>query len=367
MYQINSIKNNTEEFISSLQHGSPYKPLSVKIKLTWNCNLSCVMCNSTRQMRGTELGYKRVVGLVQELAEMGCKKIHFSGGEPLLWEGLFNISVYARNRKHIKVNLTTNGTLLNREMAKKSIYSRFKTISISLDSPDESIHDRIRGTGNWRKTIEGIKNLVKEKELAESGTKIRLNVVVSKLNYKSLHKLPEMASYLGIDYLLLIPVDDHLGMNFKLNYDELLEYNTETGPALDEKGTKYNLWEWPDQAFPFGKTFSSLEFSSKGLYAMGIYEKIPCFAPWLHSFISPRGRVFICCMTKDVGVLGKIKKKNFKEIWEGDLYKQARHIMLKTRFPECFRCDSFLKENIQICKYLSHNDNRNDTEFLAIK
>jgi MoaA/NifB/PqqE/SkfB family radical SAM enzyme len=110
------------------------------------------MRNSTRQMRGTQLGYKRGLGLVQELSEMGCKKIHFSGGEPLLWDGLFTIADYAKHRKHIKVNLTTNGTLLNREMAKKSIHSRFKTISVSLDSPDESIHDSIRGTGNWRKT-----------------------------------------------------------------------------------------------------------------------------------------------------------------------------------------------------------------------
>ena len=163
--------------------------------------------------------------------------------------------------------------------------------------------------------------------------------------------MPELAGSLGIDYLLLIPVDDHLGIGLKLNYEELVEYNTEIGPLLEEKGYKYNLWEWKDQAFPFGRTFSDLEFSSKGLYSMGIYKKIPCFAPWLHSFISPRGRVFLCCMTKNVGVLGKIKKKNFREIWKGEGYKTARHLMLKNRFNECFKCDSFLRENMMIAKY----------------
>ena len=352
MYQISCLKDNLKEFRDCLKEGRPFRPLSVKIKLTWKCNLSCVMCNSVRQCRESLLNYKRVLKLVQELSELGCKKIHFSGGEPLLWDGLYDISLYARNKKHIKINLTTNGTLITADVAKKLIDARLKTISISLDSPLAKIHDNIRGSGAWKKTIEGVKNLVRERNISKSKTKIRFNVVISSLNYDSLKKLPSLAGSLGVDFLLLIPVDDHLSSGLNLNSKELIEYNIEVAPLLLEEGKKYGLWEWDEQVFPFGRTFSDLDFSSRGLYSRGLYKHIPCFAPWLHSFISPRGRVFLCCMTKDVGLIGKVKKKNFQEIWEGERYKHLRHLMLESRFPQCFKCDSFLRENLYIAKKL---------------
>ncbi|NIO71698.1 MAG: radical SAM protein, partial [Anaerolineae bacterium] len=63
----------------------------MKIKLTWRCNLRCQMCNYWRQERRNALSSELLRITIDELAELGCGKIHLSGGEPLLREDLFEL------------------------------------------------------------------------------------------------------------------------------------------------------------------------------------------------------------------------------------------------------------------------------------
>ena len=69
----------------SVADGAPPAYLrSVKIKLTARCNLRCQMCRYGKNLDLPELPTERWLGIIDELAELGCRKLHLSGGEVMV-------------------------------------------------------------------------------------------------------------------------------------------------------------------------------------------------------------------------------------------------------------------------------------------
>ncbi|MCA9975605.1 MAG: radical SAM protein, partial [Anaerolineales bacterium] len=84
MYAIDEVARDAPAFRQAVQTANPYKPLYVKIKLIWTCNLRCGMCNHWRSKRDVPLGLAQWQAIVDELVLWGCRKIHITGGEPTL-------------------------------------------------------------------------------------------------------------------------------------------------------------------------------------------------------------------------------------------------------------------------------------------
>ena len=55
MYNLESIANDQATFRACVTANEPYRPLYVKIKLIWRCNLRCQICNYWRQERHNAL------------------------------------------------------------------------------------------------------------------------------------------------------------------------------------------------------------------------------------------------------------------------------------------------------------------------
>jgi MoaA/NifB/PqqE/SkfB family radical SAM enzyme len=344
MYNLESITNDQATFRACVGANEPYKPLYVKIKLTWRCNLRCQMCNYWRQERHNALSPELLRTTVDELAELGCGKIHLSGGEPLLREDLFELIEYMV-AKGMRVNLTTNGTLLTRDKAERLASSGVKSISVSIDSPEAGIHDRIRARGAWKRTIKGLRNLRRAIHKARAKIKIRLNTVVSRTNYESLATLPDLAHEVEADYLTLIPVDDPEG-GLLLNKSRIHDYNERIAPVIASRGLEYGLLDSEREAYPFGIEKAEIEHSKKGWYALGLYDEQPCYAPWTHALITPSARVYACCMTRGMPKpLGNLLQASFTDIWHGETYRAFRASMHGSPLEICRHCDDFLDQN----------------------
>ncbi len=87
---------------------------TVYLHVTLQCNLSCTYCYqrgnlNTRQ----ELHCKDWVYIIDELNKMGVEHLIFTGGEPLLYKRLFDLTKYAKNYG-MKVTLLTNGMLFEK-------------------------------------------------------------------------------------------------------------------------------------------------------------------------------------------------------------------------------------------------------------
>lgn len=344
MYGFEEVAADPAAFRRAVAERRAFKPLYVKVKLIYGCNLKCEMCKHWHGAREAPLSMERFQELVSELAELGCRKLHFSGGEPLLRPRVPELTEHAAGLG-LRVNLTTNGTLVDKEMAKRLIVAGLRAVNVSLDSPERSIHDQVRGErGAWKLTTRAVEHF---RRYARKGKlEIRLNTVVSRHNYDSLAALPDLAHSLGVDGLTLIPVDDHCGEHLALRKADLARYNAEIGPRIAERAVALGLMRRAAEAFPFGHTRAELNRARHGRYALGYYERHPCFAPWTHSLIDFNGSVYICCMTREqIPPLGNVRTASFREVWEGPGYAQIRKMMHPPALPMCARCDDFLEEN----------------------
>lgn len=123
-----------------------YKPVTAVWEVTMGCNMRCGHCGSS--CAGTllgELSTDEALDLCDQIAELGLRWITLSGGEPLTRKDTPKL-VKRLSRNGVKVNIITNGWLLDEEMAKKLKKSGISTVAISIDGTPK-IHDSVRKEG----------------------------------------------------------------------------------------------------------------------------------------------------------------------------------------------------------------------------
>lgn len=341
-----SLSTEKDQIRQAIRDNSPYRPLYVKIKLTWQCNLRCTMCNVWRQSRENRLTIPIVQSLARELSALGAEKVHLSGGEALLHPEIFEIvALFAK--QDMRVNLTSNGTTLTPEAAARLTESGIRNVSVSLDGATPAVHDALRGKGNWKRTIRGIRNLRRAAKHAGRKPHIRINTVITRHNYRDVAGLPEIAYHVGADRLTLIPVDDPSG-RMRLNKERIREYNEEVAPFLADRALAFGMIEEVSAAYPFGREKADLELSKVGLYALNLYKVQPCYMPWVHAMIDPKGHVYPCCTMRSGRPLGNlIKEGSFQNVWEGAALRDFRQVQISGQRPDpCHTCDDFLQENL---------------------
>lgn len=152
------------------------RPLGERLWLyvNFHCNLHCDYCcvRSSPRARRRELGIDTVRRVALEVPSLGVRELFVTGGEPFLLDDIDDIvNVLA---EAAPVTLLTNGMLFRgpRLAALRRMPRERLTLQISLDSPDPALHDTHRGTGAWRKALDGI-------DLARSeGFRVRLAATV---------------------------------------------------------------------------------------------------------------------------------------------------------------------------------------------
>jgi MoaA/NifB/PqqE/SkfB family radical SAM enzyme len=341
MYALDEIAADVAAFRAAVETGASYRPLYVKIKVIWGCNLQCLGCNHWRDTRPTTLTLDRWQVIIDELASLGCRKIHLSGGEPTLRADLENL--IARIAAHgMRPTLTTNATLITRDRARTLAAAGLKAANVSLDSPDPRVHDRMRGVdGAWKRTIKGVTYLRRRLKHGH----LRINAVISRLNYTSLADLPDLAANLGADYLTLIPLDENTADVRRLNKAQILDYNSRIAPRIAERALALGLMQSVNHAYPFGSTALEIELTKVGNYARGQYAVHPCYAPWTHALIDHTGTVNVCCVLRTAPVMGDLSEQTFSQVWSGPNYSALRLDRRRPLFEGCRRCDDFLHEN----------------------
>lgn len=160
-------------------------------EITSACNLSCLHCdNHSSRPALRELDRDRLLETCGELAELGCRCVDVTGGEPMLsphWQLLCQ-SLSSRN---IDVVLVTNGTLLDAATVQQATRSGVRTISVSIDGLKPT-HDAtrrfVRGTESaFEAAVAGIR--------CASG---RVPVsVITQVNRTNLGELGSLGRFLG--------------------------------------------------------------------------------------------------------------------------------------------------------------------------
>lgn len=144
-------------------HGAPNSAGERRPIVVWNitrqCNLRCLHCYSDSDSKTYpgELSFQQCQGVLDDLAGFGVPGVLLSGGEPLIHPRFFDIAGYAR-QKGLRVTLSTNGTLITREIAQKLKDLELAYVGISLDGIGKT-HDHFRGReGAFDRTVAAFRN-----------------------------------------------------------------------------------------------------------------------------------------------------------------------------------------------------------------
>ena len=317
-----------------------------KIKLTSRCNLRCVMCKYWQTVDEQTVSSERWRDVFAELGELGCRKVHFSGGEVFLRRDFHDL-VEAALARALKVNLTTNGTLVDRHRADRLAAAGVNSVSISLDGPSPRTHDEIRGQARaFKRSVRTIRRL----KAADPRLKIRINTVLMRSNFRRLPAMVKLGGELGVTDVLPMPVDEKGPRKNRLSARQILEYNREIAPAVAELRQAYGFSTATPFVYPFGVTDAEVRLSARGFYARGFFERRACLAPWLHAFFAWDGETYLCCMTNGrMASLGNVRRQSVRDVFHGEAYRHVREEFLAGRhLPSCHRCDLFLRENAEL-------------------
>ena len=201
MKSINEIKKEHLDLLADYTEHTLYPKPDLRqffLELTLRCNEHCFHCGSSCEYTGEEKlsadDYRRILMEVKEDFDISRIMLNITGGEPLLRKDFFEIMMTAKDLGY-KWGMTSNGTLITKETARKLKEAGMRTISISIDGLEET-HDVLRGLkGGYHRAMEGIQNLIDENAFDH----IQVTTVINHHNIDQLDDLFEIMDHLDID------------------------------------------------------------------------------------------------------------------------------------------------------------------------
>jgi heme b synthase len=184
--------------------GTP-PPRLIFWETTKACNLRCQHCRAVPEAERarTELATDEAFGVIDQIAEVTRPVLILSGGEPLYRPDIFDIAAHGAGRG-FRMALATNGTLIDRGIARRIRTTGFSRVAVSLDGAIAETHDAFRRLpGSHSRALDGLR-LVREE-----GVSIQINSTIARHNVTELPQLLELALSIGADALhifMLVPV-----------------------------------------------------------------------------------------------------------------------------------------------------------------
>ena len=288
------------------------------ISITNRCNLRCIMCQIPLQTNG-EMATEELKELIKDAANLNPNSIVFSGGEPLLRKDIFELISFA-NHHRINTCLTSNGTLIDNEVAKQLVSSGIGVVNISIEGP-EVIHDSLRGRGSFRKSIEALKHLSRHK------IETTIATVVCRQNYNFLPSVMELAHQFGVTTVKFQPFSEiflikkNEKKEFFVSLDALKEIKQSIEKVIElSKGYKIST-------NPINYLYSI------PLYLCGLWPRSSsngCSALWHTCPISAEGNVYLCWVLSN-RILGNVKKTKLSKIWNSNEHNRLAPVCYKRR------------------------------------
>jgi radical SAM protein with 4Fe4S-binding SPASM domain len=352
--------NKEDKIIKGIKNGSKAftGPGYLVIDITNSCNLNCIACWTFSPLLGDEspgLEWKRqqlpfevIRKLIDDLDEIGTKEIRLTGGgEPFSHPNIMEIIELIKEKGMI-CDVTTNFTLVNKEIIRRLIDFGIDNITASIwaGTPETYVKTHPNQT---EKTFYRIKeNLKFLNEAKDEKTKVVIANVIFNLNYHEIEKMVDFGIETNSDeiyFTLIDPIEnatDSLLLNKKQQGILLKKIQ-----KIKDKNPKIRI----DNIENLIRRILNEEVN-KGRYDSNIINKIPCYAGWLFARILANGDVSPCCRAVKFPT-GNINKESFKRIWNGEKQKEFRRNGLKMskEFISKIGCDKMcdnLMQNIEM-------------------
>jgi MoaA/NifB/PqqE/SkfB family radical SAM enzyme len=266
---------------------------------------------------------------------MHACNITFTGGEPFVKEGFYELLKYA-STLNMYTNVCTNGVIFNEENYDNVLNTGIDGITFSLNSIEPHTHNHYKGIESLhRKVVSAIQYIKKKKHRPQIG----VLCMITKDTYRSLDDFVQWVYDLGVDSIDFTPVSNihqpdltPVHPSFLSNakpfseIDDFKEFDKQIDLLISRK----------KHGFP-------IMMSIEDLRALKIYfrdvsklsSKYRCDIGFRNLFIAYNGDVQLCLMYPPVG---NVRKDTIKKIWFSEKAQQQRMEMLKCKKPCLAAC-----------------------------
>jgi radical SAM protein with 4Fe4S-binding SPASM domain len=178
-------------------------PVQVSIEVTRRCPLECQHCYNNLPMgdqtaRSREMTTEEHFKMLDELVEMGCFWLIYTGGEIFARKDFLEIYTHAK-RKGFLITLFTNGTLITEKIADYLVEWPPFAIEITLYGRTRETYETLTSIpGSYDRCLRGIKLL------RERGLPVKLKTVATTINK---HEVSAMRQF----------AEEELGVEFKMD------------------------------------------------------------------------------------------------------------------------------------------------------
>lgn len=280
----------------------------------WNCNQKCVHCYAAGQKQGNqkELTTAEWKKIIDKCRAVCIPQITFTGGEPTMRKDLVELVSYS---KWFVTRLNTNGVLLTKELCNKLYKASLDSVQITLYSSNKEIHNKLVGSENFERTVQGIKNAL------EAGLNVSVNTPLCTSNQEYKETL-KFLNELGVKYVSCSGL--------------IVTGNAKKEDSKQLQLSKDKLYEILKEAVGYcNENLMEISFTSPGwienekIAKLGL-DNPSCGACMSNMAITPNGNVVPCqSWLSNDGVLGNMLKDKWKDIWQSKKCKNIRNINTK--------------------------------------
>lgn len=171
--------------------------------ITGMCNLKCLHCYNKLKPE-PDLPVSDVLNILRILLVNDLRELNLSGREPTMRRDLPQIINWCRMH-NVRVNLTTNGTLLDQSKLER-FASSINMMVYSLDGPRAAIHDNIRGHGNFRKTITSIEKCGDYVTKNNIEMQVGVSCTLHRHNFREISDMINLCDSFGVSFLSINPI-----------------------------------------------------------------------------------------------------------------------------------------------------------------
>ena len=148
-------------------------------ELTYRCNFNCRHCyipQNYRKKTKEELKTKELFSILDQLKDIGCFYLGFTGGEPFIRQDMMDI-LWDAKRKGFEVIIYSNGSLIDEKIAEELVHLRPNKVDITIPAMSKDSFERItQMPGSHKKVFNAIDLLYKrEVNLAFKSCVLREN------------------------------------------------------------------------------------------------------------------------------------------------------------------------------------------------
>ena len=302
----------------------------IKIEVTYNCPLSCVHCSSdANPEHQLSMSIEKCIEIINDALSIGVKEITFSGGEPLVWNGIKDAIIYSK-KVGLRCGIYTSGNCVNLEelLGELGIAGVDKLI-FSIHSDNEKEHNRVT------RKADSFKNTLKAIAIARSlETITEIHFVALASNYKRLTNVVELAQANGVKRVSVL--------RFVPQGRGLLISDKDTMNKAQNLELKNIITELRGRGFDIrtGSPFNVLFLN----------ENPKCMAAQDRLIVAPDLNIYPCDAFKQIScetiVAGdeysKLEKYSVEECWEKSRYFElVRNAILAAPTEPCQSCKSY--------------------------